>query len=142
MRVPVLKNAITELIRYAGKEAYLIKNHLYLEINQDGTKISFYTLKDNEISITIYFSEAIYYKFFIDDTGSLLPDKGSTPDLIERYGVNYLLTLLENASENLIKIGMAAIDTGNYIFRDTSKDMNIDESINSPGNKPDTGNIH
>lgn len=142
MRVPELKSAITELIRYAGKEAYLIKNHLYLEINMDGSKFSIYTHKDKAISITVYYSESIYYKFFIDDKGSLLPDKGSTPDLIERYGVNYLLNLLENASENLIKIGMDAIDTANYIFRDTSKDENIEDIINNLKNKPNSGTIH
>jgi len=127
MKVISLRDSIIELIKYAGKEAYLIKNHLYLEINKDGTRFSIYTHKNGIMSITIYFSDAIYYKFFIDNTGSLFSERGSTPDLIERYGLNYIVALLENASDKLIEIGKDAINSVNYRFRDTSNDENIEE---------------
>lgn len=141
MKVISLRDSIIELIKYADKEAYLIKNNLYLEINKDGTRFSIYTRKDGIMSITIYFSDAIYYKFFIDNTGYLLSERGSTPDLIERYGLNYIVSLLENASDKLIEIGKDAINSGNYRFRDTSNDENIEE-IHGKGIKTEADKIH
>jgi hypothetical protein len=82
MKVIELKNAIIDLIKYADKEAYFFKNDLFLEINSPDSRFSIYTYKDGVISVTIYFSDAIYYKFFIDTSGMLLTEKGSTPELM------------------------------------------------------------
>ncbi len=123
MKVQEFTNAIEILTKYADKEAFFRNNGLYMEINSPDVRFSFYTRKDESICTTLYLSDAIYYKFFTNRQGLLLVERGCAPDLTVRFGLTYILNLLNKTSTNIVELGKTAIDAGNYRFRNTNQDV-------------------
>lgn len=121
MKLDKLVHTIEELVKKADKQIYYQKKELYLEIKSPETRFSIHTKDDNTLCTTIYVADGIYYKFFTERDGTLLLEKGSVPDLVENFGLNYIFKLFENAAPSMLEIGLNAIETDNYVFRHTVK---------------------
>ena len=130
MKLDKLIYTIEELIKTAGKQFYYLNKELYFEINTPETRFSIFTKEDNTLCTTIYVADGIYYKFFTERDGTLLLEKGSVPDLIENFGINYIFKLINTAAPAMLEIGINAIEQGNYVFRHTgSNEQNVAEDI-------------
>lgn len=130
MKLDKLIYTIEELIKKADKQIYYDNKELYLEINSPETRFSIYTKDDNTVCTTIYIADGIYYKFFTERDGTLLLEKGSVPDLIESFGLNYIFKLFNNAAPTMLEIGINAIETDSYVFRHT-----VNQQKNTPDSK-------
>lgn len=117
MKLEKLIDTIQQLVNGAGKQIYYDKKELYLEINSPATRFSIHTKSDDTICTTIYVAEGIYYKFFTERDGILLTEKGSVPDLVENFGLNYIFNILENAAPAMLQIGLDEIRKDTHIFR-------------------------
>ncbi len=119
MKLEKLIYTIEELVKKADKQIYYDNREMYLEIKSPETRFSIHTKEDNTLCTTIYVADGIYYKFFTERDGTLLLEKGSVPDLIETFGLNYIFRLFDNAAPSMLEIGRNAIETDNYVFRHT-----------------------
>ncbi len=128
MRLDKLIHTIEQLVKKADKQFYYDNNELYLEIKSPETRFSIHTKEDNTLCTTIYVADGIYYKFFTERDGKLLLEKGSVPDLVENFGLNYIFRLFDNAAPTMLEIGLNAIEKDNYVFRHTVKNENKNDT--------------
>ncbi|HSG29972.1 MAG TPA: hypothetical protein VLB82_00330 [Thermodesulfobacteriota bacterium] len=119
MKLDKLINTIKELVDKADKQIYFDKKELYFEINAPETRFSISTKQDGTLCITIHVTDGIFYKFYTERDGTLLLEKGSVPDLIENFGLNYIFKLFDNAAPGMLEIGLREIESNDYIFRHT-----------------------
>ncbi len=130
MKLDKLIHTIEELVRKADKQIYYDKKELYLEIKSPKTRFSISTKEDGTLCTTIYVSDGIYYKFFTERDGTLLLEKGSVPDLIENFGLNYIFKLFDNAAPGMLEIGIGVIEREDHIFRHISRNAKRDGESN------------
>ncbi|NIV43241.1 MAG: hypothetical protein GWN11_12720 [Candidatus Dadabacteria bacterium] len=122
MKLDKLINTIEKLVDKADKQTYFDKKELYFEINAPETRFSISTKEDGTLCTTIHVTDSIFYKFYTERDGTLLLEKGSTPDLIENFGLNYIFNLFDNAASGMLEIGLREIESNDYIFRHILRD--------------------
>ncbi|NIU85973.1 MAG: hypothetical protein GWN56_01325 [Nitrosopumilaceae archaeon] len=57
------------------------------------------------------------FKFYLERDGTVLFEEGSSANLIEYYGPEYVITFINNAGKALLLFGAEAIEAGNYEFK-------------------------
>ena len=117
MKATKLIDTIERLVKLADKEFYYNDHNLQLRFaSQDSTYV-IGTKQDGTIYLSVYFGMEMDFKFYLERDGSVLMDEGSSVDLIEYYGPEYVITLIDNAGEALLIFGTGAIEAGNYEFK-------------------------
>jgi len=66
-------------------------------------------------------------------------DKGTTPDIVQNYGLDQAVDLINKCGDSLLIFGNEAIESGNYDYktfeqlkREIDSIKNIDSSIQDP----------
>ncbi len=117
MKATKLIDAIEKLVKLADKEFYYNDHNLQLRFaSQDSTYV-IGTKENGTIYLSVYFGMEMDFKFYLQRDGTVLMDEGSSANLVEYYGPEYVVSLVNNAGEALLIFGKGAIEAGNYEFK-------------------------
>lgn len=117
MKATKLLETIKTLIKLADKEYYFNEHNFQLRfVSADSTYVVG-TRENGWIYLSVYFGLEVDFKFYIERDGTVLLDEGSSANLMEYYGPEYVISLINNAGEALLLFGRAAIEEGNYEFK-------------------------
>ena len=141
MKAEKLINAIEELVRLSDKEAYYRDDNLQLRFSLEDSDYVIGTREDGIVYLSVYYGLEMGFKFYIEKDGSVLLDQGSTPNLIDYSGPEYVLSVIDNAGEGLLALGKAAIESGEYEFK-TMDQVNDEFRRIRDGDKIDEGEKH
>lgn len=117
MKATKLIDTILKLVKLADKEYYYNNHNLQLRFSSEDSTYVIGTKENGTIYLSVYFGFEIDFKFYLEKDGTVLLDKGSTATLIEYYGPEYVISLINNAGEALLIFGTDAIESGNYEFK-------------------------
>ncbi|MCH7517596.1 MAG: hypothetical protein IH964_01030 [Candidatus Dadabacteria bacterium] len=117
MKATKLINTILKLVKLADKEYYYNDHNLQLRFSSEDSTYVIGTKENGTIYLSVYFGFEIDFKFYLEKDGTVLLDEGSTATLIEYYGPEYVISLINNAGEALLIFGTDAIESGNYEFK-------------------------
>jgi len=117
MKATKLINTIEELVKLADKEFYYRHHNLQLRFSSEDSSYVIGTKENGSIYLSVYFGFEIDFKFYLERDGTVRLDEGSTVDLMEYYGPEYVISLINNAGEALLIFGTGAIEAGNYEFK-------------------------
>jgi len=117
MKVPKLIQNIEALVKLADKEYYYNENNLQLRFASEDSVFVIGTREDGAVYLSVYYGSEMGFKFYIKKDGTLLPEEGSMPGLLEYTGPEYLLGMIDNSGEILLGIGAEAIEWENYEFK-------------------------
>ncbi len=117
MKATKLINTIEELVKLADKEFYYEHHNLQLRFSSEDSSYVIGTKENGSIYLSVYFGFEIDFKFYLERDGTVRLDEGSTVDLMEYYGPEYVISLINNAGEALLIFGTGAIEAGNYEFK-------------------------
>ena len=117
MKATNLLETIQKLMKLADKEYYYNEHNFQLRFESQDSTYVVGSRKNGWIYLSVYFSSQIDFKFYIERDGTVLLDEGSSIDLIEYYGPDYVISLINNAGEALLIFGTGAIESGNYEFK-------------------------
>ena len=117
MKATKLIDTILKLVKLADKEYYYNNHNLQLRFSSEDSTYVIGTKENGTIYLSVYFGFEIDFKFYLEKDGTVLLDKGSTATLIEYYGPEYVISLINNAGEALLIFGTDAIESGNCEFK-------------------------
>jgi len=117
MKATKLIGTILKLVKLAVKEYYYNDHNLQLRFSSEDSTYVIGTKENGSIYLSVYFGFEMGFKFYLERDGTVLMDEGSTADLIEYYGPEYVISLINNAGEALLIFGTGAIESGNYEFK-------------------------
>ena len=117
MKATKLVETIQELVKLADKEYYYNEHNFQLRFESQDSSYVVGSRQNGWIYLSVYFGSQIDFKFYIERDGSVLLDEGSSVDLVEYYGPEYVISLINNAAEGLLIFGTGAIESGNYHFK-------------------------
>jgi len=117
MKATKLIGTILKLVKLADKEYYYNDHNLQLRFSSEDSTYVIGTKENGSIYLSVYFGFEMGFKFYLERDGTVLMDEGSTADLIEYYGPEYVISLINNAGEALLIFGTGAIESGNYEFK-------------------------
>ncbi|MCH7949095.1 MAG: hypothetical protein IH875_01275 [Candidatus Dadabacteria bacterium] len=117
MKATKLIDTILKLVKLADKEYYYNDHNLQLRFSSEDSTYVIGTKENGTIYLSVYFGFEIDFKFYLEKDGTVLLDEGSTATLIEYYGPEYVISLINNAGEALLIFGTDAIESGNYEFK-------------------------
>jgi len=117
MKATKLIDTILKLVKLADKEYYYNDHNLQLRFSSEDSTYVIGTKGNGSIYLSVYFGFEMDFKFYLERDGTVLMDEGSTADLIEYYGPEYVISLINNAGEALLIFGTGAIESGNYEFK-------------------------
>ncbi|TDJ00967.1 MAG: hypothetical protein E2O70_04625 [Candidatus Dadabacteria bacterium] len=117
MKATKLIDTILKLVKLADKEYYYNNHNLQLRFSSEDSTYVIGTKENGTIYLSVYFGFEIDFKFYLEKDGTVLLDESSTATLIEYYGPEYVISLINNAGEALLIFGTDAIESGNYEFK-------------------------
>ena len=117
MKATKLIDTILKLVKLADKEYYYNNHNLQLRFSSEDSTYVIGTKENGTIYLSVYFGFEIDFKFYLEKDGTVLLDEGSAATLIEYYGPEYVISLINNAGEALLIFGTGAIESGNYEFK-------------------------
>ncbi len=117
MKATKLIDTILKLVKLADKEYYYNNHNLQLRFSSEDSTFVIGTKENGTIYLSVYFGFEIDFKFYLEKDGTVLLDEGSAATLIEYYGPEYVISLINNAGEALLIFGTGAIESGNYEFK-------------------------
>ncbi len=117
MKATKLIDTILKLVKLADKEYYYNNHNLQLRFSSEDSTYVIGTKENGTIYLSVYFGFEIDFKFYLEKDGTVLLDEGSAATLIEYYGPEYVINLINNAGEALLIFGTGAIESGNYEFK-------------------------
>ena len=117
MKATKLLDTIEKLVKLADKDFYYQDRNLQLRFASEDSTYVIGTKADGSIYLSVYFGFEIGFKFYLERDGTVLLDEGSTADLIEYYGPEYVISLINNAGQALLIFGTGAIESGDYEFK-------------------------
>ncbi|MEE9239251.1 MAG: hypothetical protein V3U58_06770 [Thermodesulfobacteriota bacterium] len=117
MKATKLIDTILKLVKLADKEYYYNNHNLQLRFSSEDSTFVIGTKENGTIYRSVYFGFEIDFKFYLEKDGTVLLDEGSAATLIEYYGPEYVISLINNAGEALLIFGTDAIESGNYEFK-------------------------
>lgn len=117
MKATKLIDTILKLVKLADKEYYYNDHKLQFTFSSEDSTYVIGTKENGTIYLSVYFGFEIDFKFYLEKDGTVLLDEGSTATLIEYYGPEYVISLINNAGEALLIFGTDAIESGNYEFK-------------------------
>ncbi|MCZ6790981.1 MAG: hypothetical protein V3U19_09745 [Thermodesulfobacteriota bacterium] len=117
MKATKLIDTILKLVKLADKEYYYNNHNLQLRFSSEDSTFVIGTKENGTIYLSVYFGFEIDFKFYLEKDGTVLLDEGSAATLIEYYGPEYVINLINNAGEALLIFGTGAIESGNYEFK-------------------------
>ncbi|MEE8298956.1 MAG: hypothetical protein V3R67_06210 [Thermodesulfobacteriota bacterium] len=117
MKATKLIDTILKLVKLADKEYYYNDHNLQLRFSSEDSTYVIGTKENGTIYLSVYFGFEIDFKFYLEKDGTVLLDEGSAATLIEYYGPEYVINLINNAGEALLIFGTGAIESGNYEFK-------------------------
>ncbi|MEE8043661.1 MAG: hypothetical protein V3T32_00845 [Thermodesulfobacteriota bacterium] len=117
MKATKLIDTILKLVKLADKEYYYNDHNLQLRFSSEDSTYVIGTKENGTIYLSVYFGFEIDFKFYLEKDGTVLLDEGSAATLIEYYGPEYVISLINNAGEALLIFGTGAIESGNYEFK-------------------------
>ena len=117
MKATKLLDTIQTLLKLADKEYYYNEHNFQLRFQSDDSTYVVGSRKNGWIYLSVYFGFEMDFKFYIERDGTVLLDEGSSANLMEYYGPNYAISLINNAGEALLIFGTGAIESGNYEFK-------------------------
>ncbi|MCZ6555580.1 MAG: hypothetical protein O6759_05625 [Candidatus Dadabacteria bacterium] len=117
MKATKLIDTILKLVKLADKEYYYNDHNLQLRFSSEDSTYVIGTKDNGTICLSVYFGFEIDFKFYLEKDGTVLLDEGSAATLIEYYGPEYVINLINNAGEALLIFGTGAIESGNYEFK-------------------------
>lgn len=117
MKATKLIDTILKLVKLADKEYYYNDHNLQLRFSSEDSTYVIGTKENGTIYLSVYFGFEIDFKFYLEKDGTVLLDEGSAATLIEYYGPEYVISLINNAGEALLIFGTDAIESGNYEFK-------------------------
>jgi hypothetical protein len=117
MKATKLIDTILKLVKLADKEYYYNDHNLQLRFSSEDSTFVIGTKENGTIYLSVYFGFEIDFKFYLEKDGTVLLDEGSAATLIEYYGPEYVIILINNAGEALLIFGTGAIESGNYEFK-------------------------
>ena len=117
MKATKLIDTIEILVKLADKEFYYQDHNIQLRFSSEDSTYVIGTKENGSIYLSVYFGFEMGFKFYLERDGTVLMDEGSTADLIEYYGPEYVISLINNAGEALLIFGTGAIESGNYEFK-------------------------
>ena len=117
MKATKLIDTILKLVKLADKEYYYNNHNLQLRFSSEDSTYVIGTRDNGTIYLSVYFGFEIDFKFYLEKDGTVLLDEGSAATLIEYYGPEYVISLINNAGEALLIFGTGAIESGNYEFK-------------------------
>ena len=110
-------DTILKLVKLADKEYYYNNHNLQLRFSSEDSTYVIGTKDNGTIYLSVYFGFEIDFKFYLEKDGTVLLDEGSAATLIEYYGPEYVINLINNAGEAILIFGTGAIESGNYEFK-------------------------
>lgn len=117
MKATDLLETIQKLMKLADKEYFYNEHNFQLRFESQDSTYVVGSRKNGWIYLSVYFGSQIDFKFYIERDGTILLEEGSSFDLVEYYGPDYVITLINNAGEALLLFGTEAIESGNYEFK-------------------------
>lgn len=117
MKATKLLKTIQTLVKLADKEYYYNVHNFQLRFASEDSSYVIGSRQNGWIYLSVYFGLEIDFKFYMERDGTVLLDEGSSANLIEYYGPEYVISLINNAGEGLLFFGRAAIESGNYEFK-------------------------
>jgi hypothetical protein len=117
MKATKLLETIQTLVKLADKEYFYNEHNFQLCFASEDSSYVIGSRQNGRIYLSVYFGLEIDFKFYIERDGTVLLDEGSSANLIEYYGPEYVISLINNAGEGLLLFGRAAIESGNYEFK-------------------------
>jgi len=117
MKATKLIDTIEKLVKLADKDFYYQDHNLQLRFASEDSTYVIGTKANGSIYLSVYFGFEIDFKFYLERDGTVLLDEGSTADLIEYYGPEYVISLINNAGQALLIFGTGAIESGDYEFK-------------------------
>lgn len=117
MKATNLLETIQKLMGLADKTYYYDEHNFQLRFESQDSSYVVGSRKNGWIYLSVYFGSQIDFKFYIERDGSVLLDEGSSADLVEYYGPEYVISLINNAAEALLLFGTGAIESGAYQFK-------------------------
>jgi len=134
-----LIEVVETLVKLADKEIYYKRNDLFLSFSTEDSTYVVEARNDGLVCLSVYFGFEMDFKFYLDKSGNILVDKGTTPDIVQNYGLDQAVDLINNCGDSLLIFGNEAIESGNYDFktfgqlkREIDSIKNIDSSIQDP----------
>lgn len=117
MKAENLLETIQKLMKLADKEYYYNEHNFQLRFESQDSSYVVGSRKNGWIYLSVYFGPQIDFRFYLERDGTVLLDEGSSADLVEYYGPEYVVNLINNASEGLLVFGTGAIESGEYEFK-------------------------
>lgn len=117
MKATNLLETIQKLMKLADKEYYYNEHNFQLRFESQDSSYVVGSRKNGWIYLSVFFGSQIDFKFYIERDGTILLEEGSSYDLVEYYGPDYVISLINNAAEALLIFGTGAIESGNYEFK-------------------------
>jgi len=117
MKATKLLETIQTLVKLADKEYYYNEHNFQLRFASEDSTYVVGSRQNGWIYLSVYFGFEMDFKFYLERDGTVLLDEGSSANLMEYYGPEYVISLVNNAGEALLLFGRAAIESGNYEFK-------------------------
>jgi hypothetical protein len=117
MKAAKLLQTIQTLIKLANKEFYYNEHNFQLRFESQDSTYVLGSRQNGCIYLSVYFGLEMDFKFYIERDGTVLLDEGSSANLMEYYGPEYVISLMNNSGEALLLFGREAIESGNYEFK-------------------------
>jgi hypothetical protein len=117
MKAAKLVEPIQKLVKLADKEYYYNEHNFQLRFASEDSTYVVGSRQNGWIYLFVFFGSQMDFKFYIERDGTVLLDEGSSADLMEDYGPEYVISLINNAGQALLVFGTGAIECGNYEFK-------------------------
>jgi hypothetical protein len=132
MKAAKLVETIEKLVKLADKEYYYNEHNFQLRFASEDSTYVVGSRQNGWIYLSVYFGSQMDFKFYIERDGTVLLDEGSSADLMEYYGPEYVISLINNAGQALLIFGTGAIECGNYEFKTMEQVMEEFRQIRNP----------
>ena len=117
MKAVKLLETIQTLVNLADKGFYYNQHNFQLRFESQDSTYVVGSRQNGWIYLSVFFGFEMDFKFYIERDGTVLLDEGSSANLMEYYGPEYVISLINNAGEALLLFGREAIESGNYEFK-------------------------
>ncbi|MGB2691700.1 MAG: hypothetical protein WBB48_05590 [Thermodesulfobacteriota bacterium] len=132
MKATDLLETIQKLMKLTDKEYFYNEHNFQLRFESQDSTYVVGSRKNGWIYLSVYFGSQIDFKFYIERDGTILLEEGSSFDLVEYYGPDYVISLINNAGEALLLFGTEAIESGNYEFKTMEQVTEEFQQIRNP----------
>ncbi len=132
MKAAKLVETIEKLVKLADKEYYYNEHNFQLRFASEDSTYVVGSRQNGWIYLSVYFGSQMDFKFYIERDGTVLLDEGSSADLMEYYGPEYVISLINNAGQALLIFGTGAIECGKYEFKTMEQVMEEFRQIRNP----------